>query len=379
MGRIDEPDWQARARARSSEVSYETEQVEDKKPFWKKLLRTRNYVIAGGALLGAIAAVDSVYTVASDSVGLKTRFGAYTTTTASGIHLKLPFIEAVEEVPTTRVRTEEFGFRTISPGMKTEYLNSDKVASVNEDIKEAVIKEGERFGEVGEGDLDQKVVSLLLRESTVLTGDLKIVEWEYAVQWDVVDPFKFAYNVQDPRKLVRVASQTAMRRLVGDRSLDDNLTTGKEAIQADGQQEIQQILDGYNSGIRILTVKLQSGNPTPAVVPAYNEVVEARSKKEQLINESQQAYNDAIPKARGEAEGKIAQAQGEALEIINTAKGDVQQFNKALEMYLKFPEITRTRMIYDAFQGMIERSAEQVIIDPNVNGLLQYLNVSGGK
>jgi len=379
MGRIDEPDWQARARARSSEVSYETEQVEDKKPFWKKLLRTRNYVIAGGAFLGAIAAVDSVYTVASDSVGLKTRFGAYTTTTASGIHLKLPFIEAVEEVPTTRVRTEEFGFRTISPGMKTEYLNSDKVASVNEDIKEAVIKEGERFGEVGEGDLDQKVVSLLLRESTVLTGDLKIVEWEYAVQWDVVDPFKFAYNVQDPRKLVRVASQTAMRRLVGDRSLDDNLTTGKEAIQADGQQEIQQILDGYNSGIRILTVKLQSGNPTPAVVPAYNEVVEARSKKEQLINESQQAYNDAIPKARGEAEGKIAQAQGEALEIINTAKGDVQQFNKALEMYLKFPEITRTRMIYDAFQGMIERSAEQVIIDPNVNGLLQYLNVSGGK
>ncbi|MBU1905960.1 MAG: FtsH protease activity modulator HflK, partial [Candidatus Omnitrophica bacterium] len=190
-------------------------------------------------------------------------------------------------------------------------------------------------------------------------------------------PVKFLFRTRDPIDNIRDISEVVMRRLVGDYSVDEVLTTKREEIGDLAQQEVQKILDTYDTGVQIVTVKLQDVNPPEKVKPAFNEVNEAKQEKEKLINQAWEAYNKAIPRARGEAEKTIREAEGYALEKINKAKGESERFTLTLKEYKKKPQITKKRLYLETLMEVLPRVKDKYIIDPKQSSILPLLNIGG--
>jgi membrane protease subunit HflK len=166
-----------------------------------------------------------------------------------------------------------------------------------------------------------------------------------------------------------------MRRLVGNYRVDEVLTTKREEIGDLAQLKMQKIFDSYNSGIKVVTVKLQDVNPPDPVKPAFNEVNEAKQEKERVINQAWEAYNKAIPKAKGQAEQTIRQAEGYGLDKINRAKGEAERFNAVLKEYQKAPKITEKRLYLETMMEVIPKSKEKYVIDPSQTSILPLLKL----
>jgi len=282
-----------------------------------------------------------IYSIGPDEVGVIQRFGKYIALSSPGLHAKVPFgIEKVTPIKVEKIFKEEFGVRTVRSGAKTEYSSSQ-----------------------------------YFEESLMLTGDLNILDVRWIVQFKIKDPVKLLFAVRDPEDAIRDVSEVVMRRLVGDYTVDEVLTTKREEVDHLAQQEMQKILDFYQTGVAIVTVKLLDVNPPEKVKPAFNEVNEAKQEKEKMINQAWEAYNKVIPKAKGEAEKTIREAEGYSLDKINRAKGEADRFLATLAEYKKAPQITQKRLYLETLMDALPRAKEKYIIDPKQSSILPLLNL----
>jgi len=297
-------------------------------------------VILGMVIL--LGLKGGVYSIGPDEVGVVQRFGKYSSTTSPGLHVKLPFgIDKVTPIKVKKIFKEEFGVRTVSPGIRTKYASGD-----------------------------------YSDESLMLTGDLNILDVRWIVQFRVKDPVSLLFKIRSPIDVIRDISQVVMRRLVGDYRVDEVLTMKREEIDHLAQVELQKILDYYNTGVQIVTVKLQDVNPPDEVKPAFNEVNEAKQEKERVINQAWEAYNKVVPRAKGEAEQMIREAEGYHLEKVNKAKGEAERFLSVLEEYKNAKEITKKRLYLETMMQVLPKAKQKYIIDSKQTSILPLLNIT---
>ncbi|MDH4201861.1 MAG: FtsH protease activity modulator HflK [Phycisphaerae bacterium] len=317
------------------------------------------------AVLVVYGVMTSLYTIETNSAGVVKRFGKYNRITEPGIHLKLPFgIEKAIGVPVKSVQKEEFGFRTVKAGVDSQYLGIDEIQS-GRYSREALVNLIRESGESrsSSGNLQSFAKELLQREYIMLTGDLNIVDVEWIVQYKIKNPRQYLFNVRNARQTIRDCSQAVMRQLVGNGSVDEAITIGRTEYEKSGEKMLQQLLDNYETGIHIVTVKMQSSNPPQRVRPAFNEVNKALQQKEQRINEAMKQYNEVVPKTRGQAQRVIEAAKGYAAERVNEAQGDVNKFEKILTEYQKAPTITRQRLYLETMGKVLPQIPEKWIIE----------------
>ena len=200
--------------------------------------------------------------------------------------------------------------------------------------------------------------------------DLNVADVEWAVQYKISDPFKYIFQTSEPTQNVRDVSESIMRRVVGDRSVTDVLTVGKVEIESEAKRLMQDVLNKYDMGILIVSVKLQDVNPPSVVKQSFNEVNEAKQEQEKAINEAEGAYNKVIPEARGKAEKLVSEAEGYAEAVVNRAIGDVKLFEEILVEYKRAPQVTKKRIYLDTMQEIFKELNNTVIIDSRVKGVL---------
>ncbi|KMY67188.1 membrane protein [Desulfocarbo indianensis] len=296
-------------------------------------------------VLALMAGSSSYYTVDPEETGVVLRFGKFVRESGPGLHFKLPLgIETATLVKTGRVFKEEFGFRGTQPGIRS------------------------RFTEKGYSD-----------ESIMLTGDLNVIDVKWIVQFKVREPRKWLFSVRDGVAAIRDLSEAVMRSIVGNRYGDEVLTLARLEIANQAQTELQKLLDFYEVGVQIITVKLQDVNPPTPVQPAFNEVNEARQQKERMINEAQQAYNREIPKALGNAKRVVTEAEGYATERVNRANGEAQRFNQVLAAYRQAQEVTKRRFFLETMQNVLKNAGRVYVVDESVKGLLPFMDLTKGR
>jgi len=296
----------------------------------------------GAGLLLLIGVFSSYYTVDPEEKAVVLRFGRYIKTTRPGPHLRIPFgVDRVIKIPTERILHEEFGFRV----------------------------RGERGTRTTSTTVEE--------ESLMLTGDLNVAEVEWIVQYKISDPRKFLFNTRDVRKNLRDVSQSVLRRVVGDRTVSEVLTTGRVEIAAEAKFLTQEVLNYYDLGVQIQAVQLQDVNPPQSVRAAFNEVNAAKQEQEKVINEAEREYNRVIPKARGLAEREIRDAEGYATAVVNRATGEADRFKKTLRAYRMAPAVTRTRLYLETMETLMMRFKELTIVDKGVKGVLPIFTNPG--
>jgi membrane protease subunit HflK len=295
------------------------------------------------AVLGLWAIFSSVYTIGADEVGVIKRLGAYNRTTDPGLHFKMPWgIETVKKVKVQRVFKMEFGFRTIKAGVQTQYSSAD--FSV---------------------------------ESLMLTGDLNAALVEWIVQYRIEDPVNYLFKVYDVEGTIQDVSESVMRQVVGDNSVDEVIILSRKDIAQRVSELMQQLLDEYETGIDIVTVNLQDVNPPVPVQPAFNEVNEARQERERIINEAWEAYNSEIPKAKGEAEQILLEAEGYATNRINRARGDADRFLAVWREYNRAKDVTKRRLYLETMKDIFPKIENVYIIDEKIKSFLPLLQLDG--
>ena len=277
--------------------------------------------------------LTSFYTVNPDESGLVLRFGQYVRQSGPGLHFKLPLgIEQVHKVEVQRQQKAEFGFRTRLAGVRTQY---------------------------DEG---------YTNESNMLTGDLNAAVVEWVVQYRIVDPFLYTFKVRNVEETLRDISEAVMRRVVGDRTVNEVLTVGRAEVASLTQTELQELCKQYETGIQIEQVVLQDVNPPDPVKPSFNEVNEAQQEREKLINQAQSDYNRVVPRALGEAQQTIQSAEGYALERVNRARGDSSLFASVYQEYQRAPNVTRRRLYLETMGQVLPNVEKKIIVDRQHEG-----------
>jgi len=294
-------------------------------------------------ILVLIFLATGLYTIDPEEVGVIQRFGKYTSTTTPGLHFKIPFgVDNLTKVKVTNVYKEEFGFRTIQPGINSRFSSRD-----------------------------------FSSESLMLTGDLNIADLEWIVQYRVKDPVKYLFNVRDIEKTIRDGSEATIRQIVGDRSVDEVIVLSRKEINDLAQIKLQKLLDGYETGVEIVTINLQNVNPPDKVKPAFDNVNSSKQEKERIVNEAWEQYNRVIPEARGKAKQTIQEAEGYAVNRVNRAQGEADRFNQIYQEYKLSKSVTRKRLYLETMQEIIPTIDKLYIIDDKLEGLLPLLNLAG--
>ena len=303
------------------------------------------FVIVILVLVG-LGAWTSYYTVPSDSVAVVQRFGKYLKNVPPGLHFKMPLgIDSATIVPVKRQLKQEFGFAT--PGASDPYQSSHS-------------RDGSR-------------------ETQMVTGDLNAALVEWVVQYRIADPVKFLFEVREPSETLRNVSESVMREVVGDRTVDEVITIGRQEIEAEALDKMQALSTKYAMGISIDQVQLKNINPPKPVQESFNEVNQAQQEKEKLINEARRDYNKVIPLAEGEKDQRIREADGYRLKRINEAQGDVARFQALLAEYSKAPEVTRRRIYVETIQEVLPGLRSKIIVDEQTQGILPLLNLNSLK
>jgi membrane protease subunit HflK len=308
-------------------------------PKMDKLLNSKVIAMIVGGIFLVILLGTSVFIVDQTEEAVITRFGRYVRTQGPGLQIKWPFgIERNYTVNVTGVRNQEFGFTT------------------------------GRGGSIRRGD-----------ESTMLTGDLNIVDVEWIIQYRVNDPRAWVFNVNEPDRTIRDVSRSVINMLVGDRAIMDIMSMERSFIEAEGIILMNETFRGYGLGINVIAVRLQNVFPPSGVQQAFEDVNRAMQDRERLINEGQQAYNEEIPRTRGDAERVIQIARGYATERVNRARGDVARFNSVLTEFRLAPDVTRQRLYYEMVEEVFKEEEGTVIIDHNLRNFLPMLNLGGAR
>jgi membrane protease subunit HflK len=305
---------------------------------WKKYMFYYKYILAGIVLI--ILLWMTFFQVRPEEVGVITRFGRYIRQEESGLHMKIPILERLYKVAVERQQKEEFGFRTTSTGIKSQYTKT---------------------GTTG--------------ESLMLTGDLNLADVEWVVQYRINDAYKFLFKVREPVSTMRDISEACMRQIVGDRTVNEVLTVGRIEIATSVHEEIQKLCTEYSLGIKIEQVVLQDINPPDLVKDAFNAVNQAQQEKETLINQARSEYNKIIPKASGQAEETIQKSEGYAAERVNNALGEAARFNALYREYIKAPEVTKRRIYLETMTSVIPKLGNKIITDEGGNNVLPLLQM----
>lgn len=284
----------------------------------------------------------SFYTVPAESEGVVLRFGQFQKTAPPGLHFKIPMgVDTVVIVPVRRQLKQEFGFG--SQGATNPWQHSSP-------------------GEQKE-------------ERSMVTGDLNAAQVEWVIQYRIEHPDDYLFNVRGPDATLRDASESVMREVVGDRTVDEVITIGREEIEDEALEKLGVLVQEYRMGIRIDQVQLKNVNPPERVQASFNEVNQAQQEKERAINNARGEYNKVVPRARGEAAQTIRAAEGYASKRINEAEGDVAAFEAQLEEFVLAPEVTRERLYLETMAEILPGVKRKVIVDEDLQGLLPFLNL----
>lgn len=301
------------------------------------------------AILGAIALIVvitllmSFYQVGANERGIVLRFGRYHTTTYPGLRWKLPWgVDKVYKVKVDYQYKEEFGFRTLRSGVKTQYSRSQYTD-----------------------------------ESWMLTGDLNIADVKWIVQYRINDPINFLFRVRDQGGTIRDVAEAAMRFVVGDRSFHEVLQTERREIAEVMKDFMQETLDKYNIGINIQLVQLKDVHPPGRVRDSFNEVNRAKQEQETAINEASQVYNREIYRADGEAKRVVQEARGYGIDRTNRAEGDAKLFTSVFKEYLKAKDVTRRRLYLETLEDVMSKVDKKYFIDKDLKGIVPFLNLTG--
>ncbi|HKQ98847.1 MAG TPA: FtsH protease activity modulator HflK, partial [Candidatus Polarisedimenticolia bacterium] len=305
-----------------------------------------------GAVVGGIVAIlafmvllTSWYQVEPDEVAIVQRFGAYVRTTDPGLHMKIPlFVESVTKVPVQRQLKMEFGFRTVRAGVQSQFAEATPNTRA---------------------------------EALMLTGDLNVANVEWSVQYRIKEPRQYLFHVRDVGRTFRDMSEAAMRQVVGDHSVDEVVTIGREKIALEAHEELQRLCDLYGIGIEVQQLVLQDVNPPDPVKPAFNEVNQAIQEKERAINDAWAEYNRTVPLAKGQTEQMVRAAEGYALERVNNAQGDASRFESVLAEYQRAPQVTRRRLYLEAISEILPKAGKRIIVDDKARSVLPLLNLGG--
>ncbi|MDT8445986.1 MAG: FtsH protease activity modulator HflK [bacterium] len=290
-------------------------------------------------LVFGLMAYLSVYQIQPGEQGVILRFGQFHNTSQPGLNFLIPFIEKVIKVDVETIRKEEFG--------TTRTTN--------------------RFGEpVSNSGTDL--------QSLMLTADLNVIQLNWVVQFKIRDPEMFLFNIESPRAAVRDINEAVVRRLVGNRDFNYVLNNREELAEST-RQEMQDVLDSYNSGIQLVTVQLLDVNPPDPVRPSFNEVNEAEQDKIRLGNEAQQEANRRLPKAKGTARQMVEEAEGYAIEKLNNARGDSGRYQAILAQYKKAKDVTRTRIYLETLKEALPQVQEVIIVDQTNKGMTPLINI----
>jgi membrane protease subunit HflK len=193
------------------------------------------------------------------------------------------------------------------------------------------------------------------------------------VQYRVTDPKTYLFGAREPEKTLRDLSESVMREVIGDRTVDEVLTIGRHDIESSTLKRLADLSSQYDLGIQIQQVQLATVRPPPAVQGAFNEVNQAQQEKQTAINQAWAVYNDAVPNARGQAKEREKQAEAYAFRRVNEAKGEAQKFSLLLAEYRKAPEITRRRLYLEAMQAIFPNLQKKIIVDDSLKNILQTL------
>jgi len=307
-------------------------------------IKPRLIVIAVIVIALIILITSSFFVVDQTEQGVVLRFGRFARIAGPGLNFKMPFsIEKNYNVPTQVVQTLQFGFRTERPAVTSVYSSADYP-----------------------------------EESVMLSGDLNILDVEWTIQYLIIDPRAWLFNIENKEKTIRDISQSVINQLVGDRAILDVIGAERTTIEAEGQRLLNDTLNSYNMGVNIITVKLRNiVPPAGEVQDAFEDVNKAIQDMNRLINEGKEEYNREIPKAQGEASKIGQEAQGYAAERVNKARGDVARFNSVLEEYSKNPEVTRTRLYIEMVEEIFAGEEGTDLIDRNLENFIPLKTLQG--
>jgi modulator of FtsH protease HflK len=281
------------------------------------------------------------YTVPAESEGVVLRFGKFLKTVEPGLHFKIPLgVDEVTVLPTRRQLKLEFGFYT------SGYSNPDQPA------------------------IHQ------IEEKSMVTGDLNAALVEWVVQYRIDDPKQYLFDVRNPGQTLRDLSEAAMREVIGDRTVDEVITIGRQDIEISALTRMQELAKRYKLGVKVDQVQLKNVNPPREVQASFNEVNRAQQDRENAINIANGDYNEAVPRARGQADQTIRGAEGYRFKRVNEAEGDIASFNAMLGQYSKAPEITRTRLYLETMGDVLPSMGPKIIIDDSMKQLLPILPLS---
>ena len=288
--------------------------------------------------------MSSFYVVDQTEQAVITRLGKYLKTEDAGLHLKLPFgLDKNYNVPVTVLQTEQFGFKTVKAGRNNEYKNN------------------------------------ITDESSMLTGDLNIVDVEWIIQYKIVDPKQWLFGVYEKQQTIRDISRSVINELVGDRAILNIMSSERSSIEDNALVMMNDNFNQLGIGIKVNSVKLQNIVPPEGVQAAFEDVNKAIQDMNRFINEGKEAYNAEIPKAQGEADKQIQLAEGYAAERINMAKGDVARFNAVYEEYKNAPDVTKKRIYIETMEEIFGDGNKPTLIDSELDNVLPVKTLNGGK
>ena len=297
-------------------------------------------LIIGVVIAGSFS---SFFIVDETEQAVITRVGKYNRTVGPGLQFKFPFgLEKSYTVPVKVVQTEQFGFKTVKAGRDNEYRNN------------------------------------ITSESTMLTGDLNIVDVEWIIQYRIVDPKQWLFGVMEKKQTIRDISRSAINTLVGDRAILAVMGTERSTIENQALEMMNENFKSLGLGINVIAVKLQNIVPPSGVQDAFEDVNKAIQDMNRFINEGKEAYNAEIPKTQGEADKLVQIAEGYAAERVNRAKGDAARFNLVYDEYRKAPRVTKDRIYLETMTEVFGEN-KPTVIDGKLNNVLPVKALSGSK
>jgi len=309
-----------------------------------------NNGIGGSGIFGLIAFVlfalwlsTGFYVVDEGEQALVIRFGKYERTASTGLNYHLPEpIEYIIKEKVDTLRKEEIGFRSAASKDSTAYDSSSLNNSTN--VKE---------------------------ESLILTGDQNIIEINFIIQWRISNLKDYVFNIYNTRETVRNVAESAMREVIGNTPIDKAITDGRSTIENETKILVQNILDSYQAGVEITTLKLLKADPPEEVIDSFRDVQTAKTDKEREINRAYSFQNEVIPRARGEAAKVVLESEAYQTEVVERARGEAEGFDLILSQYSKAKDITKKRIYLESMDSLLQ-GMDKIIIE-NQNGVLPYL------
>jgi membrane protease subunit HflK len=276
-----------------------------------------------GMLLLLFLAATGFYQVEPGELGVVRTLGKETGRTDPGLHFRVPLVQRVDIVNVEEIRRIEVGFR------------GDQVKS---------------------------------NEAQMLTGDENIVEAQMIVQYRVADPSAYLFRLSQPEETLRATAEVVLRSVVGRMTIDDVITRGRGQVQSEALEQLQRLMNTYQSGLAITEVKLQSVDPPDPVKDAFHDVVRAREEKEKLINQARGYQEDVIPRARGEAEQMLRAAEAYKEQRVLEATGDAKRFDAVYQEYRKAERVTRRRLHLESMQRVLNKVDRKTVIERDLAG-----------